>query len=92
MLNILSTYDEVFGWSVIIFLRNKHRPECFYKDDPERMLISPAAIDLGGIVVTPREEDFVRIDKELLQTIFREVSLDQETFSLLAEKLKTELR
>ena len=90
MLNIISTYDEIFGWSVIIFLRSKHRPECFYKDDPERMLISPAAIDLGGIVVSPREEDFVRIDKEFLQSIFREVSLDQETFSLIARKLKAE--
>jgi hypothetical protein len=91
MLNIISIYDEIFGWSVIIFLRSKHRPECFYKDDPERMLISPAAIDLGGIVVSPREEDFVRIDKELLQKIIREVSLDQETFSLLSKKLKSEL-
>jgi hypothetical protein len=91
MLNIISTYDEIFGWSVIIFLRSKHRPECFYKDDPERMLISPAAIDLGGIVVSPREEDFVRIDKEFLQSIFREVSLDQEAFSLIARKLKAEL-
>jgi hypothetical protein len=92
MLNIISTYDEIFGWSVIIFLRSKHRPECFYKDDPERMLISPAAIDLGGIVVSPREEDFVRIDKEFLRSVFREVSLDQETFSLIARKLKAELR
>jgi hypothetical protein len=46
---------------------------------------------LGGIVVSPREEDFVRIDKELLQKIIREVSLDQETFSLLSKKLKSEL-
>jgi len=75
---------------VIIFLRSKHRPECFYKDDPERMLISPAAIDLGGIVVSPREEDFVRIDKEFLRSIFREVSLDQETFSIIARKLKAD--
>jgi hypothetical protein len=92
MLNIISTYDEIFGWSVIIFLRSKHRPECYYKGDTERMLISPAAIDLGGIVVSPREEDFIRIDKEFLRSIFREVSLDLDTFSLLAKKLKSELR
>ena len=88
MMNILCTYNSVFGWSVIIFLRSKHRPECFYKNDPDRILISPAAIDLGGVVITPREEDFIRIDKELLQQIFREVSLDEKTFSLLAEKVK----
>ena len=88
MMNILCTYNSEFGWIVIIFLRSKHRPECFYKNDPDRMLISPAAIDLGGVVITPREEDFIRIDKELLQQIFREVSLDEKNFSLLAEKVK----
>jgi hypothetical protein len=92
MMNIISLFDLEFGWSVIIFLRNKHRPDCFYKKDPEKILISPAAIDLGGIVVSPREEDFVRIDKEILNKIFREVSLDQENFSSLAKKLKVELR
>ncbi len=91
MLNILCIYNEEFGWSVIIFLRSKHRPECFYKNDPDRILISPAAIDLGGVVITPREEDFVRIDKGFLQQIFREVSLDEKTFSILVKKVKAEL-
>lgn len=92
MMNLLCNYDKEFGWSLIIFLRSKHRPECFYKDDPDKILISPAAIDLGGVVVTPREEDFVRLDKELLGQIFREVSLDKETFSALAKKVKKGFR
>ena len=92
MLNILCTYNEEFGWSLIIFLRSKHRPECFYKNDPDRILISPAAIDLGGVVITPREEDFVRVDKELLLQIFKEVSLDKETFSALTKKVKKGFR
>jgi len=92
LMNLLCNYDEEFGWNVIIFLRSKHRPECFYKNDPERILISPAAIDLGGVVVTPREEDFKRVDKELLQQIFREVSLDMEIFSVLVKKVKNEFR
>ena len=92
MINILCNFDNEFGWSVIIFLRSKHRPESFYKKDPERLLISPAAIDLGGVVVTPREEDFIRTDKDLLQKIFSEISLDKKTFSLLAEKVIDNLR
>lgn len=90
LMNIICSYDKISGWNVIIFLRNKHRPESFYKKDPDRMLISPAAIDLGGILVTPREEDFVKTNKEFIDQIFNEVSLDRETFSLLAEKVKTE--
>ena len=92
MMNLLCNYDKEFGWSLIIFLRSKHRPECFYKNDPDKILISPAAIDLGGVVVTPREEDFVKVDKELLQQIFKEVSLDNETFSALAKKVKKGFR
>jgi hypothetical protein len=92
MMNLLCNYNEEFGWSLIIFLRSKHRPECFYKNDLDRILISPAAIDLGGVVVTAREEDFKRVDKKLLQQIFGEVSFDQDTFSLLAKKVKNEFR
>ncbi|MBK9097056.1 MAG: DUF4922 domain-containing protein [bacterium] len=91
MLNIVSAYDLAFGWSVIIFLRSKHRPEVFYKNEPDKLLISPAAIDLGGVVVTPREEDFHKIDKEILGQIFNEVSLDKTTFSRIEEKLKQKL-
>jgi len=91
MMNLLCSYDNEFGWYLIIFLRRKHRPECFYKNDPDRILISPAAIDMGGLIITPREEDYFRIDKELLQKIFNEVSLDQNTFSLLKEKIKAKL-
>jgi len=91
LMNLLCNYDEEFGWSLIIFLRSKHRPECFYKNDPYRILISPAAIDLGGVIVTPREEDYQKIDKEILHQIIDEVSLDKKNFSLLEEKVKAEL-
>ncbi len=91
MMNLLCTYDKEFGWNVIIFLRSKHRPECFYNDDPDKILISPATIDLGGLIITPRKEDFDRVDKELVKKIFNEVSLNQKTFSILAEKIKAEL-
>lgn len=91
MLNILSFFDLEFGWSVIIFLRSKHRPEVFYKNEPDKLLISPAAIDLGGVVVTPREEDYQKIDKEMLSQIFNEVSLDKKTFSQIEEKVKRKL-
>lgn len=90
MMNLLCSYDKDFGWSLIIFLRSKHRPECFYKKDQDKLLISPAAIDLGGLVITPREEDFIKADKGLLQQVVNEVSLDQSTFSLIEEKVKAE--
>jgi hypothetical protein len=91
MMNLLCNYDKEFGWSLIIFLRSKHRPDCFFKNDPDKILISPAAIDLGGLVISPRKEDFVRLDKDLLQQIINEVSIDQKAFSLIEEKVKAEV-
>ena len=90
MLNIICNYENEFGWNVIIFLREKHRPKYFYSKEPERILVSPAAIDLGGILITPREKDFIGINKELVGEIFNEVSLNKKTFTLLEENLKEE--
>ena len=64
MINLVSFYEEEYGWRVIIFLRAKHRPAVFFAEDESKMLVSPAAIDLGGVCVFPREEDFNRITKE----------------------------
>jgi len=90
MLNIVCNYDKEFGWSVIVFLRSKHRPESFFAEGSSKLLVSPAAIDLGGVLVVPREEDFEKLNKELISNIFKEVSFDQKNFLILAEKLKDE--
>lgn len=87
MMNLMSNYNTEFGWSVIVFLRNKHRPEIFYMDEPGKMLISPAAVDLGGLLITPRKIDFDKLDKQLVQNILKEVSLSDQLFSELKERL-----
>ena len=87
MMNIICSYDMEFGWSVIIFLRSKHRPECFYSEEPKKIIVSPAAIDLGGVLVTPRKEDFAKIEKDFVRIVLDEVSLHKETFSSLTKKL-----
>jgi Domain of unknown function (DUF4922) len=91
MMNLLCNYNQEFGWSLIIFLRSKHRPECFYRDDPDKILVSPAAVDLGGLVVTPREEDFMKVDKELLWQIINEVSPNHKVYSEIYENVKVEI-
>jgi hypothetical protein len=87
MLNILCSYDEDYGWKLIIFLRSKHRPEIYYKEDPERLIVSPAAVDLGGLLITPRKEDYERIDEDIVRKIFKEVTLSNQQFSELKEGL-----
>ncbi len=88
MCNIISTYNAEYGWSLILFLRDKHRPELFYKEGDDKILISPATVDLGGVLIAPREIDFKRIDKNLIRKVFKEVSLNDEAFLKLNNKLE----
>lgn len=88
MINLISFYEEEYGWRVIIFLRSKHRPAVFFAEGDGKMLVSPAAIDLGGVCIFPREEDYDRITKEIMTDIFKEVFVDNEKFKVIWENLK----
>lgn len=86
MMNLFCTYHEG-TWRVMIFPRRKHRPDVYFRTDAEKLLISPGAIDMGGIVITPFEKDFMRLDVSLMENIFREVSLDEELVARIIDGL-----
>ena len=88
MLNLVSLYEEQSGWRVIVFLRAKHRPAVFFAEGDDKMLVSPAAIDLGGVCVFPREDDFNRISKEMITDIFKEVFVSEAILKKLSNILK----
>jgi hypothetical protein len=69
----------------ILFPRKAHRPACYFKDDPEKMVISPGAVDVGGLLILPRQEDFEKLDKEMILGIFREVCQEPEVFERLED-------
>jgi hypothetical protein len=89
MMNLICNFDEEYGWRVIIFLRSKHRPSHYYLEGENQIMLSPAAIDLGGICIVPLEKDFNKIDKELLKSIFNEVILSVHDFETVKLKLKS---
>lgn len=88
LMNLISFYDDEFGWCIIVFLRAKHRSHHYFEVDEKKILVSPAAIDLGGVCIFPREEDFNRINKELIEEIFREVFIDKNKLDELTKNLK----
>jgi len=88
MINLICNYDEEFGWRVIVFLRSKHRPSHYYLEGENQIMLSPAAIDLGGVCIVPVEKDFEKIDKELIKEILGEVSLNKDRFVQIASALK----
>lgn len=87
MINIISKFSEDGKWSVIIFPRARHRPTQFFEEGDKKLLISPAAVDLGGLIIAPREEDFNKINNNDIKNIFRQVTLTKEYFEYLKKKI-----
>ena len=77
MMNILTWYDTT-KWGVCIFARKKHRPSCYGVEDENSLLISPGAVDLGGMFITPLEKDFEKITVDNVIHILNEVVLHRE--------------
>ncbi len=74
MLNILCSFRQN-KWRVIVFPRRKHRPDVYFREGDAQVLISPASVDIGGLVITPIEKDFQNVDGKMIENIFDEVSI-----------------
>ena len=66
----------------LVFPRAKHRPACYTAQGKEQLLISPGALDMCGLLITPREEDFRKITYKIATDILREVSLRVESLGI----------
>ncbi|MGD8305720.1 MAG: DUF4922 domain-containing protein [Ignavibacteria bacterium] len=91
LMNVVSVFDEDIGWKVLVFLRAKHRPTHYFLDEENRILFSPAAIDIGGVCITPIKKDFEIIDKKLLEEIFVEIFPTKKAFDQLVTVLRLTL-
>lgn len=73
---------------VLVIPRRKLRPACYFAEGGDQYLISPGSIDIGGLLITPRREDFDRLTPELAAAILREVTLSADDFEACVERLK----
>ena len=74
-------------WTIYLFPRARHRPACFFAEGDDRITVSPGAIDMAGVIVVPREEDFARVGAREAFEIFSEVSASKDLVRALAESL-----
>ena len=74
----------------VVFPRTKHRPDCYYKEGNEQFVISPGALDMAGIIITPRQEDYERLTPEMALGILNEISLKGEALQQLIDTLKSQ--
>ena len=71
-----------------IIPRGKHRPDCYYSDGPDKVMVSPGAVDMFGLVITPRKEDFESLTERQVLDIYRQVTQQQPKIrvGIMAEK------
>ncbi len=92
MMNIISLFDTGRNiWRVLFIPRGKHRPSFYYNEGDDKILLSPASVDFGGVLITPVENDFNRLEKDHIIQMFNEVSLDREAFQYLTTIIEKEL-
>ena len=87
MMNIVAwkAADELLS---VVFLRKKHRPDCYYYSGERQVMVSPGALDMAGLIITPRKEDFENMTAEKASDILQEVSLNEEETKQLAERIR----
>lgn len=73
MMNIIVRYEDN-KWIILLFPRSKHRPACYYATDHTQRLVSPASVEMGGLIITPRQEDYEQLTAQEIKTIYNEIS------------------
>jgi len=86
MINLLVWYDAP-GWTAVLFPRAKQRPWQYFASDFEKLVISPAAVELAGLVVLPREDDYFKLTPRDLISVFDQVSIGKEDFESLKKNI-----
>ena len=74
--NIVSWYEPASSpkFNTIVFFRKESRPQCFFAPEPERILFSPATVEMAGIGIVANRESFDRITPEVLRSMIQEVA------------------
>ena len=62
------------SFNTIVFFRRESRPQIFFAPEEERILFSPATVEMAGIGIVANRESFDRLTPEKLRDIIREVA------------------
>ena len=91
MMNIVAWRNESETVTVVL-PRKKHRPDCYNAEGDNKLLVSPGALDMSGLIITPRREDFDKMTTEKAVAILQEVSLDAKDAKEVVEKIRSKMK
>ncbi len=73
-LNAFVWIDSTGLLRIVAIPRNAHRPSC-YGEGEGHMLISPGCIDMAGVIITPRQQDYDSLTASQLRQIYSECGI-----------------
>lgn len=87
MMNIIAWRkgDEFIS---VVIPREKHRPDAYFAEGEAQMMVSPGALDMAGLIITPREEDFSKINLDKATALLRECGISAEKIEAIVSNLK----
>ena len=87
MLNIVA-WRHADTFLTVVFPRRKHRPDCYSAEGDSRLLVSPGALDMSGLIITPREEDFNKLTADRAVAVLQEVALSKDDMRGVTERIR----
>lgn len=84
--NVAAWTEPASGFSLVLFPRGKHRPDAFLTGE---LAVSPASIDMSGILVAPFARDFERLSGEDIAAVYREVTIPRDQFRDVLARLES---
>lgn len=87
MMNIIS-WRKGEEFTSVVIPREKHRPEAYFAEGDAQFVVSPGALDMSGLIITPREEDFRKLTEEKALSLLQECGVSEEKMNAIIAKLK----
>ena len=87
MMNIVA-WREGRQYISVVIPREKHRPDCYFDEGEKQLLVSPGALDMSGLLIVPREEDFNKLTETQAETILKECGVTEKTMQAVVERIK----
>lgn len=71
-LNVVVLVNERQQTLYLFIPRARHRPACYYSTDEAQRMVSPGALDMCGLVITPRHSDYEQLTPAEVKAILQE--------------------
>lgn len=89
-MNVFVYYAPGEGFVTTVVPRGAHRPSCYGTEGRQQRMVSPGALDMAGLMITPRKEDFSAIDAGEALAMLQEVALSPDEVAGIVERITEE--